>query len=72
VEEAFDDWDEWYVCDGCKKAIRPGKMRFDCKQCDNFTFCKGCYKENTTHSHSFKKKKIPLTCKPPENKEYLI
>jgi protein KRI1 len=45
VKQAFkeleqeDDYDVWYACDGCMNAIKPGKFRFDCKVCDNFTFC---------------------------------
>lgn len=37
--EEEDNFDVWYSCDGCMSAIKPGKFRFDCKVCDNFTFC---------------------------------
>ena len=45
VKQAFKDleqeenYDVWYSCDGCYKAVKPGKFRFDCRVCDNFTFC---------------------------------
>ena len=54
------------------KAIKPGKFRFDCKVCDNFTFCQKCFKNNDTHSHAFKKKKVPANLTPPENKDMLL
>ncbi|CAI2387649.1 unnamed protein product [Moneuplotes crassus] len=78
VKQAFKkleeegDFDIWYSCDGCMDAIKPGKFRFDCKICDNFTFCQKCFKNNQSHSHPFKKKKVPGNLAPPENKEKLL
>lgn len=39
VVEDGEKLDMWYSCDGCFKVIKPGKFRFDCKTCDNFTYC---------------------------------
>lgn len=51
----------WFVCDDqeCLKPIKEGHFRFDCQQCDNFTFCEKCYRSNTTHVHKFNKSKVP-------------
>lgn len=35
-EEGFN---LWFVCDQCLKPIPEEMFRFDCAQCDNFTFC---------------------------------
>jgi hypothetical protein len=78
VKQAFKDleqegnYDIWYACDGCMKDIKPGKFRFDCKICDNFTFCQKCFRINDTHVHPFKKGKVPLNLEPPENKDDLL
>lgn len=78
VKQAFKqleeegDYDIWYACDGCIKPIKPGKFRFDCKICDNFTFCQTCFRNNETHVHPFKKKKVPLSLAPPEENEVLL
>ena len=65
--EPEQGYDTWYCCDGCFQPIKPGKHRFDCKTCDNFTFCKTCFKANETHAHEFKKVKIPASNAPPPN-----
>ena len=62
----------WYTCDHCHKAIPGGQNRFDCQVCDNFTFCEKCYRKNTTHTHKFKKIKIPKSNMPPPNAKELI
>lgn len=62
----------WYVCDGCTHAIYENKFRFDCLQCDNFTFCDKCYKKNKTHPHKFQKAKVPRGEGPPDNSKDLI
>lgn len=64
--------DVWWSCDGCFKAIKPGKLRFDCKECENFTFCEKCFEENESHAHTFKKKKVKPDFKPPKNATQLI
>ena len=65
-------FETWYACDGCMEAIAPGQYRFDCEQCDNFTFCNKCFKKNSKHLHKFKKIKNPTTLAPPENHQELI
>lgn len=64
----------WFVCDEpeCLKPIKEGHFRFDCQQCDNFTFCDKCYRKNTTHTHKFSKTKVPQGQGPPENHDELI
>ena len=47
-------------------------FRFDCTRCENFSFCQKCYKANTTHTHRFKKQKVPLGQGPPANSSELI
>lgn len=78
VKQAFKDleeegeYDVWYACDGCMLDIKPGKFRFDCKVCDNFTFCQKCFRSNETHVHPFKKRKVPTNLSAPENKDELL
>ena len=31
VQQGEKPFDIWYSCDGCYKAIKPGKFRFDSK-----------------------------------------
>ena len=64
----------WFVCDAhdCLKPIKEGAFRFDCQQCDNFTFCERCYRKNTQHAHKFVKAKVPMGQGPPQNCEELI
>lgn len=54
------------------EPIPEGQFRFDCTKCDNFTFCLKCYKANKTHTHRFKKQKVPLGQGPPDNHSQLI
>ncbi|CDW72271.1 zz domain protein [Stylonychia lemnae] len=70
--EDVQDYDTWYACDGCNKAIDAGEFRFDCNTCDNFTFCEKCYKKNKTHLHKFNRAKVPMQQKPPKNNKDLI
>lgn len=78
VKQAFKqleqegDYDIWYACDGCIKPIKPGKFRFDCKVCDNFTFCQKCFRDNENHAHPFKKKKVPVNLAPPEETDVIL
>ena len=78
IKEAFKQLEEagqfdvWYSCDGWIKPINPGKFRFDWKICENFTFCEKCFKNNDSHAHPFKKKKVPVSYAPPENNEELL
>ena len=67
-----EDYDEWWTCDGCMKPIKPGKTRFDCKTCSNFTFCKSCFRDNDNHPHEFKKEKVPSGNNIPKNAQELI
>lgn len=70
--EVIDNYDTWYACDGCNRAIDAGEFRFDCTTCENFSFCDKCYKKNKTHLHKFTREKIPVTNKPPKNSNDLI
>ena len=54
------------------QPIPAGQFRYDCNQCDNFTFCEKCYKKNKVHLHSFSRFKVPAGNGPPENSEVLI
>jgi len=67
-----DGYNLWFVCDQCLKPIPEEMFRFDCTQCDNYTFCHRCYKKNTTHLHKFKKAKVPRGQGPPDNFGELI
>lgn len=71
-EAAEGNYDVWWACDNCFKPIKPGKYRFDCKICDNFTLCKQCFSDNETHAHEFKKEKIPSEYTPPKNSAQLL
>ena len=62
----------WFCCDACMQPIKELALRFDCQQCDNFTFCEKCYRKNTTHLHRFVKAKVPAGQGPPENYSKLI
>lgn len=69
MEEGFD---LWFCCDGCMDPIPEQMFRFDCTRCENFSFCLKCYMANTTHSHRFKKQKVPAGQGPPQNSNELI
>ena len=64
----------WFVCDepNCLQPIKEGHFRYDCAQCDNFTFCEKCYKKNQTHTHRFIKAKVATGQGPPDNADELI
>ena len=67
-----DQEDVWWACDGCFKAIKPGKYHFDCTTCPNFTYCEKCFEKNESHTHIFKKKKVKDQFKPPKNVKNLL
>ncbi len=52
-EEPVENFETWFVCDGCQKPIDGGEYRFDCNTCDNFCYCERCYKRNKEHLHKF-------------------
>lgn len=68
-DEGYEDI--WWACDGCMQPIKAGKFRFDCKLCENFTFCKECFMKNESHVHPFKKVKVQGTYEPPKNADEL-
>ena len=61
----------WFYCDECKKALREGKIKYECKTCEDYTLCKKCFKKKG-HEHQMKKDKVPIGCSPPDNAEELI
>ena len=34
----------WFYCDECKKALKEGKIKYECKTCEDYTLCKKCFK----------------------------
>ena len=72
-EEENNDEDNhlWFYCDNCKKPLKPGKIKYECKTCEDYTLCKSCFK-TLNHSHTMKKEKVSVECVPPENAEELI
>lgn len=69
LEEGYD---MWFCCDVCLEPIPELQFRFDCTKCDNYSMCMKCFKANTTHTHKFKKQKVPAGQGPPENHGELI
>ena len=61
----------WFYCDSCKKPLKEGKIKYECKTCEDYTLCKKCYKK-MGHEHQMKKDIVPAGCNPPENAEELI
>ena len=61
----------WFYCDECKKPLKEGKIKYECKTCEDYTLCKKCYKKKG-HEHQMKKDIVPAGCTPPENAEELI
>ena len=61
----------WFYCDSCKKPLKEGKIKYECKTCEDYTLCKKCYKK-IGHEHSMKKDIVPAGCNPPENAQELI
>jgi len=72
VEVTENKFDEWFCCDGCYKPIKPGKTKFDCKTCENFTFCSSCFKSNEKHLHEFEKGRVAFSNAPPSNSKELM
>ena len=72
-ENNNDDNEEnlWFYCDSCKKALKEGKIKYECKTCEDYTLCKKCYKAKG-HEHQMKKDIVPAGCTPPENADELI
>ena len=61
----------WFYCDNCKKPLKEGKIKYECKTCEDYTLCKQCFK-TINHTHQMKKDKVPIGCNPPENAIELI
>lgn len=62
-EEAGDVSEtEWWYCDECKEVIKPGKLKYECNECEDYTMCKACYKI-LKHPHLMKKAKVSVLCK---------
>ena len=61
-----DDNELWFYCDSCKKPLKEGKIKYECKTCEDYTLCKKCYKK-MGHEHQMKKGIVPAECAPPEN-----
>ena len=66
-----DNNELWFYCDSCKKPLKEGKIKYECKTCEDYTLCKKCFKK-IGHEHQMKKDIIPAGCNPPENAEELI
>ena len=69
--EENDENELWFYCDSCKKPLKEGKIKYECKTCEDYTLCKKCYKK-IGHEHKMKKDIIPSGCNPPENAQELI
>ena len=61
----------WFYCDSCKKPLKEGKIKYECKTCEDYTLCKKCFKK-IGHEHQMKKDIVPNGCAPPENADELI
>ena len=61
----------WFYCDSCKKPLKEGKIKYECKTCEDYTLCKKCFKK-IGHEHQMKKDIVPAGCIPPDNAEELI
>ena len=66
-----DDNELWFYCDSCKKPLKEGKIKYECKTCEDYTLCKKCFKK-IGHEHQMKKDIVPAGCNPPDNAEDLI
>lgn len=71
VQSQHEENNLWFYCDNCKKPLKPGKIKYECKTCEDYTLCKSCFK-SLNHSHQMKKDKVPIDCIPPDNAEELI
>lgn len=65
-EEA--DPNEWWLCDSCQKPILPGKKRFDCSVCEDYTLCMDCFRIRR-HPHKFMRRRVPTTSVIPDDYE---
>ena len=70
-EENNNESQLWFYCDECKKALKEGKIKYECKTCEDYTLCKKCFKKKG-HEHQMKKDIVPKGCSPPENADDLI
>lgn len=61
IEEDQEQEEQWWYCDSCLKCIKPGKVRYECTKCEDYTLCKSCY-QTESHEHVMKKEKVPATC----------
>ena len=61
----------WFYCDSCKKPLKEGKIKYECKTCEDYTLCKKCFKK-IGHEHQMKKDIVPVGCNPPDNAQELI
>ena len=70
-EEENNENELWFYCDSCKKPLKEGKIKYECKTCEDYTLCKKCFKK-IGHEHKMKKDIVPAGCNPPENAQELI
>ena len=61
----------WFYCDSCKKPLKEGKIKYECKTCEDYILCKKCFKK-IRHEHQMKKDIVPGGCVPPQNADELI
>ena len=47
----------WFYCDSCKKPLKEGKVKYECKTCEDYTLCKICFKK-IGHEVQMKKDKL--------------
>lgn len=75
VEEENHE-DEWWYCDLCSNIIKPGGIRYDCTECEDLTYCKKCYKQQSLlsnkHHHKMKKQMVPASTIIPDDWKELI
>ena len=70
-DEGNNEDELWFYCDSCKKPLKEGKIKYECKTCEDYTLCKKCFKK-IGHEHQMKKDIVPAGCNPPDNAEDLI
>lgn len=52
---------QWFYCDGCLKAIKENKIKYEDEK-EDYCLCKKCY-TTKNHNRQMKKSKVPLGCK---------
>lgn len=60
----------WWYCDICKRGIHPGKLKYECSTCPDFTCCQKCERQ-AKHPHELKKSKVPPKSVPPPDDQIL-